>query len=266
MNILKKTIAPITDQAWKEINEQAGKIFKLYLSGRQFLDIDGPNGMDMGAVSTGHLIMPENQKKEGVNYGIREVMPLIEIRKPFELDIMEIDNINRGAPDADLGPLEEAAKEIALFEEKVIYEGFNEAKITGLVNSAPGEASLLPDDPAEFLAAISEQQRKLMKEGVEGPYSLILSEDKMKVLNSIAKGYPVEKQLRKMIKGKIITHFASDKSYLLSERGGDYELVLGQDMSIGYDTHDTEKVKLYFTESLTFRVMTPEAIKVFTGR
>lgn len=266
MNILKKTIAPITDQAWKEINEQAGKIFKLYLSGRQFLDIDGPNGMDMGAVSTGHLIMPGNQKKEGINYGIREVMPLIEIRKPFELDIMEIDNINRGALDADLGPLEEAAKEIALFEEKVIYEGFNEAKITGLEKSAPEEPTLLPDDPAEFLAAVSEQQRKLMKEGVEGPYSLVLSEDKMKVLNSIAKGYPVEKQLRKMINGKIITHFANDRSYLLSERGGDYELVLGQDMSIGYDTHDTKTVKLYFTESFTFRVMTPEAIKVFTGR
>lgn len=65
MNILKKNMAPITDEAWKEINEQAGRIFKLYLSGRQFLDIDGPNGLEMGAVSTGHLIMPTNAKKEG---------------------------------------------------------------------------------------------------------------------------------------------------------------------------------------------------------
>lgn len=265
MNILKKNMAPITDEAWKEINEQAGRIFKLYLSGRQFLDIDGPNGLDMGAVSTGHLIMPANAKKEGVNYGIREVMPLIEIRKPFDLDIMAMDDINRGALDADLEPLEEAAKEIALFEEKVIYEGFSKANIKGLEKSASDKATVLPDDPVEFLAVISEQKRKLMKEGVEGPYSLVLSEDKMKVLNSISKGYPVDKQLKKMISGKIIPQFANNKSYLLSERGGDYELVLGQDMSIGYDAHDTKKVKLYFTESFTFRVMSPEAIKVFTG-
>ena len=266
MNILKKNIAPITDQAWKEINEQAGRIFKIYLSGRQFLDIDGPNGMDMGAVSTGHLIIPGNQKKEGINWGIREVMPLLEIRKPFELDIMEIDNINRGALDADIEPMEDAAKEIALFEEKVIYEGFGEANIKGLEKSSSAKATLLPDDPAEFLAIISEELGKFMKEGVEGPYSLILSEDKMKVLNSISKGYPVEKQLRKMINGKIITQFANDKSYLLSERGGDYELVLGQDMSIGYDAHDTRKVKLYFTESFTVRVLSPEAIKVFSAK
>jgi len=266
MNILKKNLAPITDQAWKEINEQAGRIFKMYLSGRQFLDIDGPNGMDMGAVSTGHLIMPGNQKKEGINWGIREVLPLLEIRKPFELDIMEIDNINRGALDANLEPLEEAAKEIALFEEKVIYEGFSEAKIKGLEKSAEEKAGILPDDPGEFLAAVSEQKRRLMRDGVEGPYSLILSEEKMNVLNSISKGYPVEKQLRKMIRGKIITHFANDKSYMLSERGGDYELVLGQDMSIGYDAHDTRQVKLYFTESFTVRVLSPEAVKVFTAK
>ncbi|MFP4488486.1 MAG: family 1 encapsulin nanocompartment shell protein [Bacteroidales bacterium] len=265
MNILKKNIAPITDQAWKEINEVAGNIFEIYLSGRRLLDIDGPNGLEMGAISTGHLIMPDNPKKEGINWGIREVMPLIEIRKPFELDIMEIDNINRGALDADIGPLEEAAKEIALFEEKVIYEGFSRANIKGLEKSASDKATVLPDDPGEFLTVINEQLRKLMKEGVEGPYSLILSEDKMKVLNSISKGYPVEKQLKKMISGKIITQFANNKSYLLSERGGDYEMVLGQDMSIGYDAHDTRKVKLYFTESFTFRVMSPEAIKVFTG-
>lgn len=266
MNILKKSIAPVTDQAWKEINEVAGKIFKIYLSGRQFLDIDGPNGMDMGAVSTGHLIMPDNQSKEGINYGIREVIPLVEIRKPFELDIMTIDNINRGALDADLQPLEEAAKEIALFEEKVIYEGFGKAGIKGLEKSAGDKATALPDDPGEFLAAISEQKRKLMKEGVEGPYNLVLSEDKMHILNSIAKGYPVEKQLRKMLGGRIIPQFATGKSYLLSGQGGDYELVLGQDMSIGYDAHDTRKVKLYFTESFTVRVMSPEAIRVFTGK
>lgn len=42
-------------------------------------------------------------------------------------------------------------------------------------------------------------------------------------------------------------------------RGGDFELVVGQDLSIGYLSHDAENVRLYIEESLTFRLLTPEA-------
>ena len=109
MNILKK--------AWKEIIDRSAEIFKIYLTAREFVDIDGPHGLQQGGISTGRLLLPQKQSKEGINYGLREFLPLVEIRKPFELDIWELDNINRGARDIDLEPLEEAAKEIALFEE-----------------------------------------------------------------------------------------------------------------------------------------------------
>ena len=46
---------------------------------------------------------------------------------------------------------------------------------------------------------------------------------------------------------------------LLSRRGGDYELHLGQDLSIGYDSHDADQVQLYLQESLTFLALTAEA-------
>lgn len=72
MNILKKSIAPITDKAWKEITSQTKEVLSSYLTARNFVDIDGPNGLELGGVSTGRLIMPENQSNEGVNYGIRD--------------------------------------------------------------------------------------------------------------------------------------------------------------------------------------------------
>ena len=46
---------------------------------------------------------------------------------------------------------------------------------------------------------------------------------------------------------------------MLSGRGGDYELGLGEDLSIGYLFHDAEHVRLYFQESFSFAVYTSEA-------
>jgi uncharacterized linocin/CFP29 family protein len=46
---------------------------------------------------------------------------------------------------------------------------------------------------------------------------------------------------------------------VLSLRGGDAELVVGQDWSIGYLDHDARDVRLYLQETFTFRVLTPEA-------
>ncbi|MFW5752345.1 MAG: family 1 encapsulin nanocompartment shell protein, partial [bacterium] len=121
MDIFKKTLAPITDEAWKEINEQATSVFKNVLSARKFVDVEGPHGLDFGAVARGRLHVPEGQEKNPVKFGIHQVHPLIECRIPFTLDIWELDNSVRGAEDIELEPLEKAAREIALFEEKAIY-------------------------------------------------------------------------------------------------------------------------------------------------
>ncbi len=263
MNILKKTIAPVTDAAWKEIGEQADDIFKNSFSHRKFVDIEGPLGLDFGAVSTGRLVTPGNQKPTGVNYGVREVKPLIEVRKPFELNLWELDNSERGAKDLDLEPLEKAARQVAEFEEHAVYYGFKEAGIEGLADSSEHKIANMPTDPDSILKAVVDQVNVFGKHSVEGPYSLVLKDDLWYNMVSISAGYPVIKQIEEIIGGKIIIdHYIKD-SFLISNRGKDFELTLGQDVSIGYDTHNTKSVKLYFTHSFTFRVLSPEAVIVF---
>lgn len=266
MNILKKSIAPLTDAAWKEISNETDRFLKIYLTGRKFVDINGPNGLEMGGLSTGRLVMPGKNKNEGVNYGIREFIPLIEIRKPFELDLWELDNVDRGAEDIDLDPLENAVNEFALFEEQAIYDGFKKANIKGLEKSTEKPPVDLPSDPEQFLDIISGEIISLQKDGVQGPYALILNETSWKNLNKLTKAYPVRNQLKELIEGKIIVNHFNKKSFLVSEQGGDYELVIGQDITLGYDGHTTEKVKLYLTESFTFRVISPEAIRVLNSK
>lgn len=265
MSILRKPLAPITEQAWKEITDRTKELFGNYLTARKFVDINGPNGLEMGGISTGRLDIPDNQPPEGINYGVREFLPLIEIRKPFELDLWELDNVERGAKDIDLAPLETAAREVAAFEENAIYEGFKSAKIVGLEEAAEAGSVAMPTDANAFLKEIGNQIFQLDRKAVQGPYTLVISENEWLELIKLSEGYPIQKQLKTLLDGgKVLINHYNKNSFLLSQRGGDYELVVGQDYSVGYDSHTSSKVKMFITGSYTFRVLSPEAIVVFT--
>ena len=60
---------------------------------------------------------------------------------------------------------------------------------------------------------------------------------------------------REVLDGPLVRAAAIEGGVLLSVRGGDYELTVGQDLSIGYAAHDRQTVELYLTESFTFRVL-----------
>lgn len=263
MNILKKALAPITQKAWDEITARTAEILKSNLTARKFVDINGPNGLEFGGVSTGRLIAHENQNEGEINYGIREFLPIVEIRMPFELDLWELDNIERGAKDIDLLPLEEAVRKVTCFEEKMVYSGFEPTGIKGLDTATQNEAVALPDDPNKFLKELANQIVNLSKQAVAGPYSLVLNASTWLNMVNLAEGYPIQKQLKQILGGQVIISHFNKNSYLVSQQGGDYELAIGQDYTLGYDNHDTKKVKLYITASLTFRVLSPEAIVVF---
>jgi len=263
MDLLKKSLAPITDQAWEEINDQAIRVFKSVLTARRYVDVDGPKGAAYAAEPVGRLQVDNDQGGREVRYGIHQVLPLIESRVDFELDLWEIDNIERGAEDIDLGEMEKAAKKITEFEEKVIYEGFDKSCVKGLKQSTAHNKLALPDDPDELLRIVAQSVAMFTEAAVEGPFDLIVPTDKWKKIFDLRAGYPLIRHLENLIGGKVVLNTHISDSYMVSKRGGDFKLTLGQDLSIGYDTHDAKKVKLYFTESFTFRVLDPNAVIVF---
>jgi len=104
--------------------------------------------------------------------------------------------------------------------------------------------------------------------GVGGPYSLLLSaDDYTAVAETTVQGYPVLRHVEELLdvrdadgeRGRVIWAPAITGGLLISTRGGDYELNLGDDLSIGYSSHDAEHVELYLLESFTARVLTTEA-------
>lgn len=262
MDILRKSLAPITKEAWEEINDQARQTFKNILTARKFVDIDGPKGLSFGAVALGRLSLKENKEKEGVNYGINKVLPLIEIRKPFHLDLWELDNVSRGAEDVDLEPLENAAREFARFEEKAVFYGFHESGIQGLKETSGYDASQFPDSPKDLLKTLGKVITEFHNNAIEGPFALIVSSEQWHFILSQIEGYPLINQIKNLLGGSVIQSPNVKEAFVVSERGGDFRMTIGQDISVGFDSATTKEIKLYFTESFTFQVLEPNAVAV----
>lgn len=262
MNILKKSLAPITAKAWEEIELQSERIIQEFLTGRKIADVNGPRGMGLGAISTGRLMIPSNQSKEGINFGIREVIPVIEVRKPFTLDLWELDNASRNAEDINLSSLEKAARQIASFEDEALYYGFDNNIATGLINAADSRPVKVRVSTGAFLGTLAEQVNSLQINGVEGPYTLVLPDSVWAELVADSVAYPLPRLLKGVTGGNLIIHHHNKDIFLVSERGGDFELHLGQDISLGFEGHDTKKVKLFFTESFAYQIHGPEAVRI----
>ena len=213
----------------------------------------------LSAVGTGHL---KNLAAPGA--GIiarqREVKALVELRVPFELDRHAIDDVDRGANDSDWQPLKDAAKLIAFSEDRAIFDGYAAAGIEGIRQGTSNKVTALPGDPSHYPDAIAEALSQLRLAGVNGPYSVVMGADAYTALSEASDhGYPVIQHIQRLVNEEIIFAPAIAGAFVLTTRGGDFELHLGQDVSIGYLSHDDKNVSLYLQESMTFMLLTAEA-------
>jgi uncharacterized linocin/CFP29 family protein len=267
MDNLHRDLAPVSDVAWEQIEAEARRTVLRYLAFRRVVDVAGPAGTGLGAVGDGHTTPVEPPARDGVQARLRGARPLVEIRIPFELDRQAVDDAERGAQDGDWQPVKDAAKIAAFTEDRAIADGYPAAGIVGLRPFSSNAAVSRPADPAEFPALVARMATQLRLAGVEGPYHLLLGADAYEALSdAVDHGYPVAAHVARLIDGDVIWAPAITGGVLLSSRGGDYQLQLGQDLSIGYESHTAEKVRLYFTQSFTFLPYTAEAAVPLDGR
>jgi uncharacterized linocin/CFP29 family protein len=258
VDLLKRNLAPITPEAWQQIDDEAKRVLQLHLAGRKLVDVDGPHGWQYAAVNTGHLAI-KSDSGLGVPWGSREVVPLIELRIPIELSIMDLDNAARGAA-VDLAPVVTAAERIARAEDLAIFHGFKPAGIEGIIAKSPHAAVTIPDNYADYPSVVVEAVEALRRGGINGPYALALGPDCYAGLSQAAEdGYPIRDRVQRFLDGPMVWAPQVDGAVVLSTRGGDFKLTVGQDLSIGYASHTREKVELYLTESFAFRVHEPGA-------
>src|SRR5580658_8633620 len=244
MNNLHRELAPISDGAWAQIEEEAARTLKRYLAGRRVVDVKEPGGSMLSAVGTGHL-RGIDAPGEGIIARQREVKPLVELRVPFLLDRQDIDDVDRGANDSDWQPLKDAAKRIAFAEDRAIFEGYAAAAIEGIRQGTSNPVGTLPPDVIHYPDVIAEALSQLRLVGVNGPYSVVMGADAYTALSEASDhGYPIIQHIQRLVNEDIIFAPAIAGAFILTTRGGDFDLHIGQDISIGYSSHNDKTLAL----------------------
>jgi uncharacterized linocin/CFP29 family protein len=259
MNNLHRELAPISDAAWAQIEEETSRTIKRYLAGRRVADVHGPAGVALSAVGTGHQRSIE-APEDGATAQLREVKSLVELRVPFELDRQMVDDVERGANDSDWQPAKDAARKLAFAEDRAIFEGYAAAGIVGVRQGTSNPKKSLPADVRKYPEAFAQALSQLRLVGVNGPYAIVLSADAYTELAETSDyGYPVLEHVKRLVEGKIIWAPAIDGAFVTTTRGGDLDLHLGQDASIGYLGHTDTQIRLYLQETFTFLYLTSES-------
>jgi uncharacterized linocin/CFP29 family protein len=261
MSHLLREHAPITEATWGVIDDEARERLKPALAARRLVDFAGPHGWEHSATNLGRISPLGGAPVDGVTAAQRRVLAVVELRAPFSLARSELDDADRGALDVDLATLDEAAQRIATAENRAVFHGWEAAGITGIAEASTHDPITLGSDCGKYPRHVAAAVEALLRAGVDGPYGLALGPDAYTNVLETSEhgGYPLLDHLRKIIGGPLVWAPGVDGAVVVSERGGDFLFDAGEDLAIGYESHDADAVELYLVESFTFRVATPEA-------
>ncbi len=262
MNHLLRELAPVSDAGWSELDEEARSRLVPALAARKIVDFSGPHGWSYSATNLGRVTSIGAAPCDGVSGTQRRVLPVTELRADFEIALAELQDIDRGTPTADLEPLDTAARQIAVAENRAVFHGWSEASIAGIAEVSPHPTVTLGDTVEGYPKPVAAAVHRLLRNGISGPYALALGGEQWERVVETAEhgGYPLLEHLGKILEGGPIVWAPGVRgAVVLSIRGGDFRFESGQDLAIGYVSHDAEVVRLYLQESFSFHVATPEA-------
>jgi uncharacterized linocin/CFP29 family protein len=266
MSHLLREHAPITEASWQLIDQEARDRLGPGLAARKLVDFAGPKGWRHSATSLGRTHALPDAPVGDVSAVQRRVLPTVELRASFSVARSELEDADRGAGDIDLDALDEAAHRMARAENCAVFHGWESAGIAGIADASTHDAVALGDDCQSYPRHVAGAVEALLCVGVGGPYGLALGPEAYTAVLETTEhgGYLLLDHLRKIIGGPVVWAPGVRGAVLVSQRGGDFVLEVGEDLSIGYDSHDAEAIQLYLLESFTFRVLTADAAVALT--
>lgn len=260
-NHLLRDHAPLTEATWRLLDDEASARLPVALGARKLVDFSGPHGWDHSAANLGRVGDVVDAPEQSVIARSRRVLPLVEARADFSLERAELEAADRGAQDVDLGPLDDAAVHLARVENSAVFNGWDAAGIAGVIPASPHRPIVHEGGAQNYDDAVAQAIAALKRSGIGGPYAFALGPTQWTSVIEANEGggYPLIRHLRDILEGDVVWVPGLDGAVVVSLRGGDFVLEVGQDISIGYREHDAERVGLYLEESFSFRVNTPEA-------
>jgi len=267
MDHLFRDLAPVSDAAWEQIEQEAKSRLTTHLAARKLVDFSGPHGWEHSSVNLGRTATVAGPT-DGVTAAQRRVLPVVELRAGFSVSRADVEDADRGADDVDLGELDEAVRQMALAENIAVFHGYSAGGMQGITERSSHAPLAIEKDMEKYPRVVARAADVLRRAGVEGPYGLAISPE---IYTGIVEttehgGHLLFDHLRQILGGPLVWAPGVEGGVVVSLRGGDFILDCGQDLSIGYRDHDAQVVRLYIEESFTFRVVEPDAAVVLQPR
>ena len=261
MDYLNRGMSQLPESIWQEIEKAAIEAARERLTGRRFLDLQGPFGVGLTAIEAGNddYCRQPSPDEAGAVMGRAISVPML--RRAFRLSVRRIAGYLENGQPIDLTPVQDAAEAVADREEEFVYRGQPDFQLPGLLTHEGrqqlqgGDWSAVEQALGDVLTAVTQ----LDDAGYRGPYALALAPP---LYNGLFRLYPgsdisqIEHLRHLCTRG--IYKAPIEGGVLVDPRVG--ALVLGQDLRAGYIRQDGVHYELYLTESIVLRVDEPRAV------
>jgi uncharacterized linocin/CFP29 family protein len=264
---LNRRMAPFGESIWRRIDEAAVNAARDLLTGRRFLEVDGPYGVGLTSVEVGHDDFCRQPTPEEAGAVMGRAISVPMLRKELRLSIRRVAASSDMAQPLNLTPVEDAAEAVARREEEFVYYGQADFRLQGLL-TAEGRAHQDGGDWGNIDQALDDvlsAVNALDARNFRGPYALALAP---MLYNGLFRRYAGTDMLQlehlRRLCQRGVYKAAIEGGVLVDPRVG--KLIIGQDLMAGYIGQDGVHYQLYVTESVVLRLDEPRAICTITTR
>ncbi|WP_111495145.1 family 1 encapsulin nanocompartment shell protein [Marinobacter bohaiensis] len=261
MNYLNRGNASFSQEIWEQIDQVAVTAAREILTGRRFLDVDGPYGVGLTAIEVGEEGYCRQPAPDEAGAVLSRAVAIPMLRKSFDLSVRRLEGFQSMGQPLDLRSVEDAAEAVARREEEFIYYGQPDFGLEGLMTAQGrnevkcADWSKIEEALNDVLAAVNHLDDK----GFHGPYALALSPRWYNLLFRRYEGTDML-QLEHLKRLCEVGVFKAEieGGVLVDPRAG--RIIVGQDLMTGYSSNDGIHHQMFASESLVLRVEEPGAI------
>lgn len=258
----------LSDAILTKIEEAILDKAKAVMTARRFLDFEGPLGAGIESLQVGP-VHDRGVRGTRARISARRAIPIPTLYSTFELPRREIEGaIHPGVP-LDTGPAEDAAEEVALAEEHLLYYGEKELGVDGIADHPNIQHVPLSDwsTPGGAIGDVIAAADELDRQKKHGPFALALAPTLYNQLFRKYEGSDVLAldHLRRLAAGGIFkSHVLEDSGVLVSPDLG--PLVCAQDLLVSFLEVRPSTVRFSVTSAVIVRLDDPAAACLLARR
>lgn len=261
-NILMRHDAPLTPEQWRLIDATVNEVVNRMVVGRQILDLYGPLGFGAYTVPLYTYSSPE---AEPVRATVSRQLPLSTLMKDFIITAKDLELMNTGQP-FDTAPIAAAATQVALAEDKLIFDGNTDEGVPGLFTAAGRQTLALGDwnKEGQALADVASATAMLISAGFYPPYAVAMHPLLHAKLQRVygKRGILESELLEQQATAGIFASpaVAEDKVLIIAAQVQYVDLAVGLDIATGFVETTNLEHHFRIMETLALRIKQPGAI------